>query len=111
MYKALPKESKTNERVVTFSLTPLSVYCEGKETEMLQDIQKTNVQNVGNMMVDFESIQQYFNVLMETEVVTYYSLYKSMLLDVQNRFRDFKYTCEERIQEILPQIRSGRQLN
>ena len=89
-------------------MTPLDVYCDGKDAEILQDILKANVEHVGNMMVDFESIEQYFNELMDTDVVTYYSLYKSMLLDVKARFKKFKHTCEERIQIILPQIRSGR---
>merc|ERR1712223_365971 len=67
VYQSLPAASLENERVVSFSIAPLSDYC-SQEDSILNDISNANVESVASMMVDFEQVEKVLRRLKNTNL-------------------------------------------
>ena len=85
VYKSLPAKSLEDERVVSFSITPLSDYC-GAIDEIINDISDQNIEFVTNMIVDFEAVDKVFRRLKSTKLASDFLTYRSILLDLERRF-------------------------
>ena len=57
VYKTLPEQSEKDERVVSFSIAPLSEYCSEVEG-ILNEISDRNIKEVSDMMEDFEKVRK-----------------------------------------------------
>ena len=62
VYQTLPNASLSDSRVVSFSISPLSDYCDLTDA-ILNDISNSNVESLTSMMVDFEQVERYFEDL------------------------------------------------
>ena len=74
-----------DERVVSFSIAPLSEYC-GAIDEILNSISDQNIEFVTNMLVDFESVDKVLRRLKTTKLASDFQTYRSILLDLERRF-------------------------
>ena len=106
VYKQLPNSSIENERVVSFSVAPLSDYCREID-EILNDIESSNVETISNMIVDFEDVDKMFRKLKNFNLPLDFQRYRSLLLDLERRFEVKKTYYKSKIQTLLPLIRSG----
>ena len=106
MYKYLPALAEENERVVSFSIAPLENYCDAA-TSILNDISNNNVEDVSLMMVHFQEVQQYLNLLKETKFAADFFGYMQLLFDLESRYKKFENNMKSLIQKILPNIRSS----
>ena len=86
-----------DERVVSFSITPLSDYC-GAIDEILNSISDQNIEFVTNMLVDFEAVDKVFRRLKSTKLASDFLTYRSILLDLERRFELKRSTFIYRIQ-------------
>ena len=85
VYKSLPGKSLEDERVVSFSIAPLSDYC-GVIDEILNSISDQNIEFVTNMLVDFEAVDKVLRRLKSTKLASDFLTYRSILLDLERRF-------------------------
>ena len=85
VYKSLPAKSLEDERVVSFSIAPLSDYC-GVIDEILNSISDQNIEFVTNMLVDFEAVDKVLRRLKSTKLASDFLTYRSILLDLERRF-------------------------
>ena len=106
VYQQLPARSLVDERVVSFSLAPLSDYCE-QEDVILNEIASSNVETVSNMIVDFEDVDKMLRKLKNHKLPTDFQSYRAILLDLESRFELAKTYFKAKIQTLLPKIRSG----
>ena len=107
VYKLLPERSIEDERVVSFSIVPLSEYCE-IENAILVDISTGLVENAVNMIADFEIINKELRKLKSYRLPLDFQRYRALLLDLEQRFDKFKSLLTSKIQSLLPKIRSGQ---
>ena len=100
VYKALPAKSMVDERVVSFSIAPLSDYC-GAIEEILNSISDQNIEFVTNMLVDFEAVHKVLRRLKDTKLASDFQTYRSILLDLERRFElkrsQFIYRIQGRV--------------
>ena len=106
IYQSLPAASLENQRVVSFSIAPLSDYCDESDA-ILNSISNANVESVSAMMVDFEQVHQVFRRLLNSDLALDFSRYRSILLDLQKRFKEEESYFTSQMQTLLPEIRSG----
>lgn len=106
VYKQLPNKSIENERIVSFSVAPLSDYCT-IEDDILNDIESSNVEAVSNMIVDFEDVDKMFRKLKNFNLPLDFQRYRALLLDLERRFEVAKTYFKSKILTLLPLIRSG----
>ena len=107
VYKSLPAMSIANERVVSFSLAPLSEYCD-KAQSILVDISKQNIEWVSEMMVDFEKVNKVFRRLKSSNLALDFITYRAVILDLEQRFEVARSSFTARIQLLIPKIRSKK---
>ena len=86
-----------DERVVSFSIAPLSDYC-GVADEILNSISDQNIEFVTNMLVDFEAVDKVLRRLKSTKLASDFLTYRSILLDLEARFESEKSKFIYRIQ-------------
>ena len=89
-----------DERVVSFSITPLSDYC-GAIDEIINNISDQNIEFVTNMIVDFEAVDKVFRRLKSTKLASDFLTYRAILLDLERRFELKRSTFIYRIQRRL----------
>ena len=106
IYQSLPAASLEDQRVVSFSIAPLSDYCDESDA-ILNSISNANVESVSAMMVDFEQVHQVFRRLLNSDLALDFSRYRSVLLDLQKRFKEEESYFTSQMQTLLPEIRSG----
>ena len=106
VYKSLPAKSLTEERVVSFSVAPLSDYCNAS-TFILIEIQSKNVADISKMFMDFKDVAKFFRELKSSKVATDFQRYRSVLLDIEQRYETYRSKITYRIQQALPLIRSN----
>ena len=106
VYQSLPAASLEDERVVSFSIAPLTDYCTLTDT-ILNDISNANVELVSTMMVDFEQVEKVLRRLKNTNLALNFSRYRLVLLDLESRFEAERSYFTSEIQALLPKIRSG----
>ena len=97
VYKSLPGKSLEDERVVSFSIAPLSEYC-GAIDEIINSISDQNIEFVTNMLVDFEAVDKVLRRLKATRLASDFQTYRSILLDLERRFDLKRSTFIYRIQ-------------
>jgi hypothetical protein len=107
VYKSLPGKSLEDERVVSFSITPLSDYC-GVIDDIINSISDQNIEFVTNMIADFEAVDKVLRRLKSTKLASDFLTYRSILLDLERRFELKRSTFIYRIQVLLPKIRSNQ---
>ena len=107
IYQSLPKMSIQNERVVSFSIAPLSEYCDAAQS-ILVDISRQNIEWVSAMMVDFEKVNKVFRRLKSSNLALDFQSYRAVLLDLEQRFEVARSTFTARIQLLIPKIRSKK---
>ena len=107
VYKSLPAMSIANERVVSFSIAPLSEYCDEAQS-ILVDISKQNIKWVSEMMVDFEKVNKVFRRIKSSNLALNFQTYKAVILDLEQRFEVARSSFTARIQELIPKIRSKK---
>ena len=106
VYQSLPAASLEDERVVSFSIAPLSDYCTAVDT-ILNDISSANIELVSNMMVDFEQVEKVLRRLKSSNLALDFQRYRLVLLDLEKRFEAEKSYFISEMQTLLPKIRSG----
>ena len=106
VYQSLPAASLEDERVVSFSIAPLTDYCTLTDT-ILNDISNANVELVSFMMVDFEQVEKVLRRLKNTDLALDFQRYRLVLLDLEKRFEEEKSYFISEMQTLLPNIRSG----
>ena len=105
VYKSLPKLSKENERVVSFSIAPLTEYC-GEADRILNDIAEQNINDVSEMMEDFEKVRKYLRKLKNSNLAVDFQKYRAVLLDAEQRYEEERSKFTSKLQKLLPQMRS-----
>ena len=68
VYKTLPAKSLVEERVVSFSVAPITDYCDERH-DILVDIANKNVEDVGEMFMDFRGVEKFFRTLKGSDVL------------------------------------------
>jgi hypothetical protein len=106
VYQTLPNASLSDSRVVSFSISPLSDYCDLTDA-ILNDISNSNVESLTSMMVDFEQVEKVLRRLKKTNLALDFSRYRLVLLDLESRFEAERSYFTSAIQTLLPNIRSG----
>ena len=89
-----------DERVVSFSITPLSDYC-GAIDEIINNISDQNIEFVTNMIADFEAVDKVLRRLKSTKLASDFLTYRAILLDLERRFELKRSTFIYRIQRRL----------
>ena len=107
VYKSLPEKSLVDERVVSFSIAPLSDYCDQKN-DILNEISNQNVQLVSQMMMDFNDVEKMLRKLKSKRLALDFQRYKGVLLDLEARFEKARSKFTSQIQLLLPNIRGGQ---
>ena len=59
------------------------------------------------MMVHFQEVQQYLNLLQDTKFATDFFGYTQLLVDLESRYKKFENNMKSQIQKILPVIRAS----
>lgn len=106
VYQLLPSRSIENERVVSFSIAPLSDYCDDLSLNLV-DISNENVETASNIVSDFETVNQMIRKLKNHKLSQDFQSYRAVLLDLENRFQVFQRNFSSNLQTLLPLIRSG----
>ena len=106
VYQSLPNASLSDEKVVSFSISPLSDYCSLTDN-ILNDISTANIESLTSMMVDFEQVEKVLRRLKNTNFALDFSKYRLVLLDLESRFEAERSYFTAAIQTLLPNIRSG----
>lgn len=107
VYQSLPAMSVENERVVSFSIAPLSEYCDEAQS-ILVDISRQNIEWVSAMMVDFEKVNKVFRRLKSSNLALDFQSYRAVLLNLEKRFEVARSSFTARIQLLIPKIRSKK---
>ena len=105
VYKALPKNSKDNERVVSFSIAPLSEYCDESDN-IVNVIADENIKSVSEMMEDFEKVRKYLRQLKNSNLALDFQRYRAVLLDAEQRYEEKRSYFTSELQTLLPQVRA-----
>ena len=105
-YQSLPAASLDYQRVISFSIAPLSDYC-GTSENILNDISNANFESLSKMMVDFEQVEKVLRRLKKTNLAKDFQRYRLVLLDLENRFESERSYFVSEMQALLPDIRSG----
>ena len=105
-YQSLPAASLDYQRVISFSIAPLSDYC-GTSENILNDISNANFESLSKMMVDFEQVEKVLRRLKKTSLANDFQRYRLVLLDLENRFESERSYFVSEMQALLPDIRSG----
>ena len=106
VYKLLPRRSIDNERVVSFSIAPLSDYCNDLAITLV-DISNGNVETASNIVGDFETVNKMIRTLKNHRLSLDFQSYRAVLLDLEHRFGVFQSNFSSNLQTLLPLIRSG----
>ena len=106
LFQMLPCKARENERVVLFSITPVTYYCTGDDLPkmILKKISNQNIEAVSKMMVQFNEIRHYFKLLKDYDFTKRFQDYLLMILDLERRFNEFKTGMESKIQILLPKV-------
>ena len=107
VYQQLPARSLVDQRVVSFSLAPISDYCDETDT-ILNEIASSNVEILSNMIVDFETVDKMLRKLKNYNLSIDFQRYRALILDLESRFELAKTYFKAKIQTLLPKIRSGK---
>lgn len=102
--KASEMTKAGTERVVLYSIAPLSDFC-GGEAKILNDISNKNIQRVEEIMLDFEEINQRLRKLSSSRFANRFAKYGGMLDDIKTRHGNFKHKITSELKRILPEIR------
>ena len=106
IFRMLPCKAQENERVVSFSIAPVSLYCiKDKKTDaILNKISNQNMQAVSKMVVEFDEVKHFFKILKNYDFTKRFQDYLLMILDLERRFNEFKTGMESKLQIILPKV-------
>ena len=106
VYRSLPNRSIENERVVSFSIAPLSDYCDDLSLTLV-DISNGNVETASDIVGDFETVNKMIRKLKNHKLSQDFQSYRAVLLDLEHRFEVFQSKFSSNLQRLLPLIRSG----
>ena len=106
VYQLLPSRSIENERVVSFSIAPLSDYCDDLSLTLV-DISNGNVEIASNIVGDFETVNKMIRKLKNHRLSQDFQSYRAVLLDLEHRFEVYQSKFSSNLQTLLPLIRSG----
>ena len=106
VYKSLPAKSLIEERVVSFSVSPLEDYCDAR-SDILIEIANKNVADITQMFMDFKDVAKFFRELKITRVATDFQRYREVLIDLEQRYETYRSKVSSRIKQVLPKIRSN----
>ena len=101
----MPKLSKENERVVSFSIAPLSEYCDESDN-IVNVIADENIKSVSEMMEDFEKVRKYLRKLKNSNLAVDFQKYRAVLLDAEQRYEEERSYFTAELQKLLPEMRS-----
>ena len=107
VYKSLPSKADEDERVVTFSIAPLSLYCD-KSTQIMNEIGNSNIEYISQMMMDFNDIEKVMRKLKNTRLALDFQRYRRVLLDLETRFENTRSYFTSQLQTLLPKIRANQ---
>ena len=102
----LPCLAQENERVVSFSIAPVSYYCgkDGPTDIILNQISNQNTQAVSKMVVEFDEVKHYFKMLKAYDFTKRFQDYLKMILHLERQFNQFKTEIHSEIQTLLPKV-------
>ena len=84
--KRIPSIAQENERVVSFSISPLSDFC-GDSDRYLVEMYEADMRDVGTVLNDYNLVDQFLNKLMNSVFSTEFTMaYGSMLRDLSKEF-------------------------
>ena len=106
IYQSLPAKSKEDERVVSFTIAPLRLYCD-QSTAILNEVANSNVEYISQMIMDFNAIEKVLRKLKDTRLALDFQRYRKVLLDLETRFENTRSEFTAQIQTLLPRIREG----
>ena len=106
IYQSLPAKSKEDERVVSFTIAPLRLYCD-QSTAVLNQVANSNIEYISQMMMDFNAIEKVLRKLKDTRLAIDFQRYRKVLLDLEIRFENTRSEFTARIQTLIPKIRAG----
>ena len=106
VYRSLPAQSLKDERVVSFSIAPLSEYCSDVDG-ILNEITDQNIKMVSEMMEDFEKVRKYLRKLKNSNIALDFQRYRAVLLDSEQRYEEQMSHFTSELQKLLPSVRSG----
>ena len=104
LFKTLPCKAQDDERVISFSIAPLSTFC-GTTDKILNDITSENMEAIEKMTLDFDEVKAYFKELKDYEFTKNFLSYLQMILYLESGFNMFKTRIKSKIQKLLPKIR------
>ena len=106
IFRMLPCKAQENERVVSFSIAPVSLYCiENKKTDaILNKISNQNMQAVSKMVVEFDEVKHFFKILKNYDFTKRFQNYLKMILHLERLFNKFKTEIHSNIQALLPKV-------
>ena len=105
VYKSLPQHAKDNERVVSFSIAPLTEYCTEADS-IVNSIADNNIKSVSEMMEDFEKVRKYLRKLKNSNLALDFQRYRAVLLDAEQRYEEQRSYYTSMLQQLLPKVRS-----
>ena len=106
VYQKLPEYSLDNERVLSYSLAPISEFC-GELEQILLDIANDNIERVVDMLEDFEHVEKVLRRLLSTKLALDFQRYRGVLLDLERRFENARGGFTSSLQTLLPRIRTN----
>ena len=110
LFKTLPCKAQDDERVISFSIAPLSTFC-GTTDKILNDITSENMEAIEEMTLDFDEVKAYFKELKDYEFTKNFLSYLQMMLYLESGFNMFKTRIKSKIQKLLPKIRGPKEDN
>ena len=90
LFKTLPCKAQDDERVISFSIAPLSDFCKSIADKILNDITSENMEAIEKMTLDFDEVKAYFKELKDYEFTKNFLSYLQMILYLESGFNMFK---------------------
>ena len=83
--KRIPTIAQENERVVSFSISPLTDFCDDSE-RYLVELYEADMRDVGTVLNDYNLVDQFLKKLMNSVFSTEFTMaYGSMLRDLSKQ--------------------------
>ncbi len=105
-YQKLPELARNSERVIAYTLTPISQICSGVDA-FLSSISESYIDRVVQIMDDFAETETEIYTLASSVFATKFIDYYNVLVTLRVNFLAFKNEFTERLLEVLPNLRKG----
>ena len=102
----MPEKSLVNERAISFSIAPISEYCDGIGNNY-QEISSQGMDRLFDVIKNCNCIEKSLKKLKNTRLANEFPRYSKVLIDLENIFEFERLNLANDIREMLPKIRNG----